>query len=213
MESKELILKRAETLFMKYGIKSVTMDDVARELGISKKTLYQHFENKADIIHQMVIQHLQRDDKLISEIQNMSKDAIDEILKVARHVTAEIARMVAPNTIYEMKKYYQKSWELINEHKQTKIYDNIRQNMERGIREGLYRANINPDIIARLYVSQTDCVTDDDIFPTEHYEKKNLFIQCFHYHIHGIASELGLKILKERMETIGPRYETVSATI
>ncbi len=185
---------------MKYGVKSVTMDDVARELGVSKKTLYQFFENKADIIHQMAIQHIQRDEEVIAEIRAVSSDAIDEILRVARHVAAEIVKMAAPSMIFELKKYYQKTWALLNEHKKNQIFHHVRKNIERGIREGLYRSSINADIIALLYLQQTECIHDSEIFPNDDYERKNLFLQCFQYHIHGIASEQGLKLLKERTE-------------
>ncbi len=196
MELKEKILTQSETMFLRYGIKSVTMDDIARDLGISKKTLYQYVDNKADLLEQVVRMHVQAEELAIKMICESSKNAIDEMLQIARYVT-EVLRTMPATTMYDLQKYYRNIWQLMESLHQGYIYDVIKRNLDNGIQEGLYRAELNADIIAKLYVGKTNCVIDEDMFPLKEYNKENLFKEYFYYHIHGIASAKGLKLLEQ----------------
>jgi TetR/AcrR family transcriptional regulator, cholesterol catabolism regulator len=193
------IQQKAQNLFFKYGIKSVTMDDIARELTISKKTLYQFFENKADILQSIAHMNKARDIEMIGKITVASKDAIDEMLHTAKYVTHELSQITSQTALYDMQKYYPEIWVLFREFQQEFIYEHIKGNVTRGIEEGLYRPNIDADIIAKLYVHKTDCVIDEDMFPSKKYDKVKLFKEYFTYHIHGIATTKGLKLLEKRL--------------
>jgi TetR/AcrR family transcriptional regulator, cholesterol catabolism regulator len=109
-DTKLSIQQKAQTLFFKYGIKSVTMDDIARELTISKKTLYQFFENKTDILKSIAHANKARDIEMIGKIANASKDAIDEMLHVAKYVTNELSQITSQTALYDMQKYYPEIW-------------------------------------------------------------------------------------------------------
>jgi len=201
MDSKTQVLQGAAGLFLRYGIKSVTMDDIARELGISKKTLYQHVENKADLIEQTMRAHVDEEKLMISQIRETADDAIHEIVILARHIT-QVLREMPAGLVYDLQKYYRKCWEIMNNYNQTHIYGVIRDNIERGITQGVYRKDVNPDIIAKLYAGKTSIITDEDVFPLRDYKKDTLFKQYINYHLHGIASAKGLKLLTKHTKDL-----------
>jgi AcrR family transcriptional regulator len=188
------VLSGAEGLFMRYGIKSVTMDDVARELGVSKKTLYLHVDNKADLIRKIIVAHISAEKAAMAEIVKSSDDAIDEMMKVARYML-RLLRQISPNLIYDLRKYHSDSWTLLESLHKGYMYDLIRGNLERGVSQGLYRADLDPDIIARLYVGKTRVVVDEDIFPLDTYKREHLYAISMEYHIRGVASSRGLERL------------------
>ncbi len=196
MDSKAHILQKSHALFMRYGIKSVTMDDIARELAVSKKTLYQFFENKADLLQQIANENMEKDKAVMAKALTDSKNAIDEFLHMARYITNEISQ-ISPTALYDMQKYYPEIWQSFQDFSESQIFDNIKLNLERGIREGIYRPEIDSDIIAKLYVSKTNCVIDEESFPSKKYDKVKLFKQFFTYHVYGIATPKGLKLLEK----------------
>ena len=183
---------------MKYGFKSVTMDDIARELGISKKTLYQFVDNKADLIQKVVCKFIDSEQETIDAIQKDSIDAIEEMLNIAKHII-QFLRKLTPTSIFDMQKYYKESWELVHELNNHHIYNVIKANLEKGIQQGYYREDLNPDIIAKIYVGKIPIITDEEIFPGRHYNREQLFREFFSYHIHGIASPKGLLMLQAHM--------------
>ncbi len=195
MEIKERIIKRSEELFMRYGIRSVTMDDIARDLGVSKKTLYAYFDNKTDLVRQIIKVHMNDEHCSLKDITSEARDAVDEILNISKFVIAKL-RNYSPNTIYDLKKYYRECWVEMEAAQRRFVYAVIKNNISRGVSEALYRPSINPDIIAKLFVGKTTLVVDEDLFPLEQYNKQKLFQEYITYHIHGIASEEGLKALE-----------------
>ena len=196
MNQKQQILEKAEELYLKIGIKSVSMDDLARSLGISKKTLYQYVENKNDLVSQVLQSHIDEEKEVATEILQNSDNAIDEILKVAKYVLSQL-RKLSPTVVYDLKKYYRNCWEIIEKHNQFFVYNNIKSNIERGQKEGIYRKDINADIIAKLYISPNFLIVDEDLFPLREYDREKLFNQFILYHIRGIACPKGLEILDE----------------
>ncbi len=190
------ILEKVHELFMKYGLKSVSMDDISRKLGISKKTLYQCVENKRDLIKEVFQKHIEEEEAAISEIVAKSKDAVDEMIEIAKFVTA-LLREISPTTLYDMQKYYGDIWGMMEALHQDHIYAVIKTNLDRGILEGLYRKDLNTDIIAKLYVGKTLLIVDEDVFPLKDYNKEKLYLEYVHYHLHGIALPKGLKLFEK----------------
>ena len=199
MDLKKKILTGAELMFLRNGFKSVTMDDIARQLGMSKKTLYQFVDNKADLVAQVLQHHSKTEIAEIAEIRSHAKNAINEILEIAKYVI-QILRTLPPGLMFDLQKYYRKSWELMNEVHEEHIYSLIKSNIEWGIAEGLYRSDFNPDVIAKLYVAKSMIVVDEKLFPLKKYNKENLYREYINYHIHGIASQKGLKVLRKHEE-------------
>lgn len=178
------------------------MDDIARELGISKKTLYQHFETKNDIIKMVAEYNLANDSKMVAQIQATAKDAIDEMFLVASHVIDEIRSIQSPTLIFDLQKYHPELWQLFEHFQNQQIANHIKQNIERGIKEGLYRPELNALIISKIYAGSSLCVIDEKMFPQKEFDKIQLFKEFFVYHIRGLATTKGLKLLEKRLESL-----------
>lgn len=185
-------------MFMRYGIKSITMDDISRKLGISKKTLYRFVDNKGDLINKIFEIEMAREKETVTKITAESEDAIDEILGIAKYVTQQL-REYSPTIMYDLQKYYHESWLKIEDYHKEYVYGVLKANLERGIQEGLYRDDLNVDIIAKLYVGKTLIVVDEEVFPLKEYNRENLYKEYINYHIHGVASPKGLEVLHRKL--------------
>lgn len=194
MDTRQKILERSEMLFIKYGIRSITMDDISRELAISKKTLYQFFDNKAELIRQIVSDFAEKENQAIGDICRQSDNAIAEMLMIGHHVAQSLVKL-PPNTLFDLQKYYPESWNLILDLNRKHIYSVVKQNLAKGIKQGLYRPGLNPEIIARLYVGKALLMTDEELFPPADYDRGELFREFIFYHLHGISSPKGLSML------------------
>jgi AcrR family transcriptional regulator len=199
MDTREKILRKSESMFMRYGIRSVTMDDIAKELGISKKTLYQYVDNKADLIQQIILQFIDQQKQSIDLIREEAGDAIEELLNLARHVIT-VHRCFRPVTLYDLRKYYQDTWNHMERLKQERIIQMIFENLEKGRTQGLYRSDFDPRIIARIFASKIQMLEDEELFPPSEYDKEVLFREFFLYHIHGVASPKGFENLHQHLE-------------
>lgn len=196
IQDRKKVLDTAFKLYMKFGVKSVSMDDISTELGISKKTLYQHIKNKDDLVRQVISKYIDDDNKEIIKIVQQSNNAIDEMIAIARH-TLIFLRKMKPSLIYDLKKYYRDSWKIIDEKHFQQIKSIIKQNLIRGIKEGLYRQEINPNIIATFYTKVTEIAVDETVFPINDYRHQDLFISHINYHMCGIVNKKGKSMFKE----------------
>lgn len=190
MSAKDLIWDTALELFMKYGIKSVSMDDLAKTLGMSKKTIYTFISNKEDLVNKVIKQHLNKDEESILKIINHSEDALDAMVSITKHVLLFL-RKIKPSLVFDLKKYHPGGWQMIEEQHFKFIEDIIRQNIARGITENLYRKDADPQIIAKLYVAKSRYLVDEDYFPLTEYNREKLLIQMIMYHLNGIISDSG----------------------
>lgn len=198
IDTKQEILNTTRALFMRYGIKSVTMDDIARELGISKKTLYQSFENKLDLIEKTFEEHVKDEINLMEEVKNSARDSIDEILKIARYVI-QMLRKTSPTVMYDLEKYYRRTWLEVKQLHSRHIYNYIVDNIHRGIAKGLYRSEINPKLIARIYVANTSGQLEINPLETN---LEEMVREYTIYHIHGIATPRGIERLNAYLDSL-----------
>ena len=125
-----------------------------------------------------------------------SENAVEEILNIAKYIT-ELLREMSPKTLYDLQKYYRDIWDLMEGLHQQYIYSVIKTNIERGIQEELYRSDLNPDIVARLYVAKNSLLVDEKLFPLKDYNTEQLFKEHIKYHIFGVASKKGLRLLEK----------------
>ena len=196
MDTGEKIIVKAGELFMQYGIKSISMDEVARNLGISKKTLYQHVDNKADLIQKVMMTHITQEKLAIEAIHKAANDAIDEMMQISRFVN-ELIQKVNPSVIYDLKKYYAKGWELMESLHFEHTYTIIKENIEKGVEEGLYRSDLDADIIAKLYIGRMDIVVDKNLFPIGKYTISQIHNNAIMYHLYGIMTSKGIELFEK----------------
>jgi AcrR family transcriptional regulator len=201
MEQKENIISQAEDLILRYGVKSVTMDDICRKLGISKKTLYQLVDDKKTLIREIISHHIDEEKKAMQIIQNEAANAIDEMLQIAEYVVSVLKKMT-PYVMYDLQKYHHTSWLLLEDFHQTFIKEIIETNMINGINEGFYRSSMNTDIIAKFYIGKSMLLADESIFPSSEYNREALFREFIMYHLNGIISEKGVKYLSLKNQII-----------
>lgn len=193
---KERILAEAEQLFWKYGVRSVTMEDIAKPLGISKKTIYQHFTDKEDIIYQVVQNKIVQDQ---SEVSCMAVDAanpVEEILAVLAMMRKHAGK-ASPNLLIDIQRHYPQAFALFRQHKENYIMRSILENIQKGIDQGLYRADMNPTILARIRVEQIELAFNNDIFPTGQYGMLEIQYEMTHHFVRGMLTEQGFTIYNQ----------------
>lgn len=196
MDIGKKIVTKSRELFMQYGIKSISMDEVARNLGISKKTLYQHVNNKADLIQKVMVTHITEEKEAMIIIHKNAKDAIDEMMQISQYVS-ELLQRVNPTVIYDLQKYYAKGWELMESLHFEHTYRSIKENIENGMQQGLYRPNLNADIIAKLYIGRIDLVVDKNLFPVGEYTISQIHKNAMTYHLYGIMTTQGIELFEK----------------
>jgi len=191
------ILKKVRILYRKYGIRSVTMDDVSHELGISKKTLYQYVRDKDELVHKVV--ELEMQDHHTKMVINCTDNlnAIEQLLEIARCV-AVMLKDYSSATEYDLKKYYPDLYISLHEMKRDFMGKFISENLLRGKKEGIYREECNVDFITKLNVSLIDNMFDNEIITISEFLDPLFFYEYFIYHIRGIANAKGLSILESQ---------------
>ncbi len=187
-------------MYLRYGIRSVTMDDVARDMGISKKTLYKYFSNKAELVDKgvrlLMSKILESNQCLIKSTNN----AIDDLVDIMRSIESRV-RSTHPAIQYQLKKYYPSTHEYMETKKREMILEMTRANLKKGIAQGLYRNEINVDIIAYLYYGRVLVMTEEGLMPTDNYEKGVIALEHMQYHVRGIATPLGIEHLEKSLNT------------
>jgi TetR/AcrR family transcriptional regulator, cholesterol catabolism regulator len=193
------ILEKVGAMYHKYGIKSVTMDDVARELGISKKTLYAFVCDKDELVDKVIQYQTEKHGEIYQEIFNRSLNAVEELLEVNKS-TNLIMKDHSHVIDYDLKKYYPDIYKKIHENQREGMYNGVLENMRKGKREGLFRQDLNEEVIAKLYVSRIMCMTDNPVFTTDEFTSPRFFTEIIIYHIRGIANEKGIQVLEEKLK-------------
>ncbi len=198
MNEQELI-EKASQVFMRLGIKSITMDDMARQLGVSKKTIYKYVKDKNELVERTLALHGQHEHGQIEEICEKGYNAIDEIFEISKFVS-EMLSNVHPSVHFDLEKYYPEAWAKTMRERQQYVFECVNGNLEKGGKDGLYRSNLNPEIIARIYIAKLDVLFDGEIFPAQKFNFAEVYLEFFRYHIRGIASEKGLNYLIEKVQ-------------
>lgn len=200
MEVKERILVASKQLFHKYGIRSVKMDDVAKELTMSKKTLYQYFKDKDELVDETTLAHIERERKEFEEISQNSDNAIEELFEVSKCLRVTMNE-INPTLLYDLKRYYPNSWKHWLDFKEDFVFVSIVENMKKGIKAGYFRENIDPQVMAILRVLEVEMLFDVDTFPSADFDYRHVQLQLFHHFVFGIATEKGRKLYQQYLET------------
>ena len=191
---KEKILDTATDLFLSLGFKSVTMDDLAERMGISKKTIYTHFKNKTDLVEQCTLNLFHKISHGIDCICEKGKNPIEEEYEIKRFVMANLKdEKTSPQ--YQLKKYYPQIHKTLQKKQYDLIRESIRSNIQRGIEQGLYRENLDADLIARVYFAGMTSLKDDRLFPRDSFPMVPLMNEHLEYHLRGIVTPKGRTIL------------------
>lgn len=200
-EKFKLILSKTEQLFKSYGIRSLSMDDISRNLGISKKTLYQYVNSKDDLVEKVFQNEQDEMNMFMEEYITPDMNAIDVLLKASTKVSANL-KNYNPIVIFDLQKYYP---ELYNRHLQNHVsmlQDKIYCNIEQGKNEGLYRPEVNAKLVAHLYIANLIEIHRSEIVMSNHFSFKDVFQIMFENHIRAISSRKGVEYFEQKVQTL-----------
>jgi AcrR family transcriptional regulator len=198
-EIKDKILTEAELLFMRYGFKSITMDDVARELGVSKKTLYQFFSDKNDLVNQCVEHYLETMNTMCcSVVENKDLDAISVMLQISEQMNAMI-RQINPSSMFDLKKYFKPAWDKLEADRRSFIKRVIQDNILLGVKKGLYRKDLDAETVSRIYIYLVGFLTNPDNYDQEGMDIKEMHLEIVKYHLRSISTAKGHELLDEKL--------------
>jgi AcrR family transcriptional regulator len=197
----ENILNESLNLFLKFGIRSVSMDDIAKELAISKKTLYQFVENKADLIDKILNFRTDESCDLLIGIADSEQNAIDILLEISKQVSKSYQEST-PGMHFDMQKYYPEIYKKHVEKHKGIVYNGIIQNIKIGKEQGIYRDDLKADLIAQLYIKKLIEMNDEEFLNNIPYSFKKIFETMFDSHIRAIVNEKGLEYYLERKKSL-----------
>ncbi|MDP3446200.1 MAG: TetR/AcrR family transcriptional regulator, partial [Ignavibacteria bacterium] len=184
----------ASQLFNRYGIKSISMEELSRQLGISKKTLYQHFTDKNDLVEKTIFYTIEQKGCFIKRIYEQNLNAVEEMFAVFKYVN-EMIRNHNPSLDFDLQRFYPQIFRKVREFHRTNVYETTLSNLIKGKEEGFYRADLNEDIIAKLHVMRIENLMHSDVVTHEELHSNQFFKELFKYHIYGIISPKGIQFI------------------
>ena len=196
MEIQERIVVKAHDLFLKYGIRSVSMDEIATQLGISKKTIYQFYADKDALVDSVIDIVVNENAAECCMQKESSENPVHEIF-VAMNMVQEMLRTMNPTIVYDLEKYHPAAHRKLNDHKNKFLYRQITENLEKGIAMQLYRPDINVEIIARFRLASVFLLFSPDIFPSGRYNLSTIMEEGTILFLYGITTSKGQKLIQK----------------
>lgn len=186
-------------MFLNFGFKSITMDDISTEMGISKKTIYQHFKNKSDLIQTCAFHVFNIISSGIEEIRRQKMNPIEEIYEI-KSLAMKHLKDEKSSPQYQLQKYYPRIYSTLKKKQYELIKGFVTQNLKKGITRGYFRKNMNVDTIAKFYFNGIIELNNTEIFPPQQYSMPLLMETYIEYHVRAIATPKGIKILNQTLE-------------
>jgi AcrR family transcriptional regulator len=196
MSQIERIISGSEDLFLSNGVKSVTMDDIARHLGMSKKTIYQFFKDKNELVIALVKKKLQEDEEQMSEIISKSGNVIEEMINMMK-CSEEIFSRINPIVIHEMQKYHPEAWQHFQNFKSGVLVHTLEELLNKGIQQGYIRPEIDVKILAKMRVNQVELGFNTSVFPVAEFNVWKVQQQFNEHFNYGICTLKGYKLLNQ----------------
>ncbi len=195
---KERIQQKARELFLRYGFRSVKMDDISKELGISKKTVYQYFSDKDGLVEAIMLSEMAQMQKNLSE-EYLAKDAIDALFKNMLSFECQIDSL-NPDILTDLEKCYPGTFQKFRQFKFDVLLEAVKTNLMRGVDEGLFRPEIDVDIISKFRLESAFCIFNPELFPYGKYGLMDVAKEIFMLFIHGIVTQKGRALLNQYMQ-------------
>jgi AcrR family transcriptional regulator len=194
MEIRDRILEKTTELFMRYGIRSVSMDDIAAQLGISKKTIYQSFADKDELVDAIIEADIHRMQDECGVCQLRSENAVEEIFLTMDMIQVHLRNM-NPMLLYDLQKFHFRSFQKFMTHKNSYLLEIIRQNLEKGIAEGFYREDLDIDILSKYRLESLMIPFNMDQFPPGKYNLVKVTQVILEHFLFGLATEEGYQLI------------------
>ena len=181
-------------MFLNLGFKSITMDDLANEMGISKKTIYSHFKNKTELVQETTMSMSDFITCGIDNIIALEKNPIEELYEIKKFIMVHL-KDEKSSPLYQLQKYYPKIHSSLKEIQFECTHRCVAENVKRGMEMGIYRDNLNVEFVSRIYFTGVMSMKDNIVFPTEIFSKAQLMDYYLEYHLRGIVTPKGRNIL------------------
>lgn len=183
-------------MFMRFGIRSVSMDEIAGQLGMSKKTLYQHFADKEELINDVVLHDIMKDEQDCREACGQSANAVEEIFRIMGFVLEQLRNM-NPVVLFDLQKFHPGAYAHFEKHKNEFMLNIVRANIERGLREELYRPELDIDIISKFRLESMFIPFNMDVFPSGKYNVAAITQEIMEHFVYGVATPKGYKLIQK----------------
>lgn len=196
METKERILKKAHDLFNRFGIRSVSMDEIAAQLGMSKKTVYQYFADKDELVDAVFTAMMDQNRECCIADVKEAGNAVQEVLLAFNRVQ-EMFATIHPSVLFDLEKYHSATFQKFKEFQNGFLYQQITTNLKRGIQEGLYRENLDIDVLSRFRIYSIMLSFNPEVFPNNRNNLLHIEQQLLEHFLYGIATPKGQKLLQK----------------
>ena len=177
---------------MRYGIKSITMDEVARHCNMSKKTIYQHFSDKDSLVKAIMEKHMAEDVGQIDLLMKQNFSALEEVLKISEFMKKDIQE-IHPSVLFDLKKYHSSAYELFEKHRDGHFIQVVSRNLEKGIAEGVYRSNIDVRLFSRLRVMEVEAMFNRNLFHEPEWDLFRVQLFFIDHFVRGLVTVKGLQ--------------------
>ncbi|MBR9915230.1 MAG: TetR/AcrR family transcriptional regulator [Algicola sp.] len=193
---REKILHKSAELFLTLGFKSVTMDDIASEMGISKKTIYVHFPNKTKLVEATTMHMFETISCGIDCICELKKNPIQEIFEIKQFVMEHLKNEKS-SPQYQLQKYYPKIFATLKSKQYEVMQGCVIENLKRGLEQGLYRKSINIEFVSKIYFTGMIALKDKELFPLNNFSMQTLMNHYLEYHLRGICTTKGIEQINQ----------------
>ncbi len=191
---KDRIKQKAHDLFMHFGVRSITMDEIALQMGVSKKTIYQYYTDKDELVDAVMIDKINYNQNCCIKDRQSAKDAIHEVF-LAIDMMQEMFENMNPSILFELEKYYPVAFEKFKQHKYSFLYKVLIQNIERGKAEELYRSDIDVDILVKVRLENMMIPFNLAVFPKNKYSLVKVETELTTHYLFGLATVKGYKLI------------------
>ena len=197
---------------MQYGVRSVTMDEIALQMGVSKKTIYQYYADKDELVDAVMVDIITYNQACCMQDRQTAKDAIHEVF-LAMDMMQEMFQNMNPTILFELEKYYPKSFEKFKQHKYTFLYKVLKENLERGIKEELYRTEVDLDIMIKLRLETMMMPFNQILFPKNKYSLIKVETEFTTNFLFGLATIKGHKLITKYQQDRSKKTNTNEKTL
>ena len=201
MQVRTKIILAADTLFKTKGAKSVTMDEISSTIGISKKTLYSNFSNKADVVHAVTQAHFEQHWRAIEDIHHSAENPVHEIILIMEWMNSTF-QGITPLLIFDIQKYYPDSWKIFHGFINKDSLGMIKDNLERGIQDGLYRKELDVAVLSKLRIEEIGFCLGGKVYSTEQFDYRIVNLQLLEHFLHGVVTIKGKKMINKYLNRI-----------
>jgi AcrR family transcriptional regulator len=201
MRAEERILEAASELFFRHGIKSITMDEIASHLGMSKRTIYDSYDDKDALVEALTHLELEGQEKELQDIRKHSENSIDEIMRAMGCVRRTFGK-ISQSVFYDLQKFHPAAWKYFREFKEQKMQVFIEENLKRGIKQELYRKDLKVKILAKFRLEQVEMGFNPTVFPPARFDLTEVQLVLLDHFLHGIVTLKGHKLINKYKQVI-----------